>query len=90
MLVDEPENFLALGELQPWLEAMNDAWEERDIQFVIISHNPRTLNWHNKNAMIFSLEGTPPEVVVERRTDDDDEPLVDKLRLMEWKGCDND
>ena len=90
VLVDEPENFLALGELQPWLEAMNDAWEERDIQFVIISHNPRTLNWHNKNAMIFSLEGTPPEVVVERRTDDDDEPLVDKLRLMEWKGCDND
>ena len=40
--------------------------------------------------MIFSLEGTPPEVVVEQRTDDDDEPLVDKLRLMEWKGCDND
>ena len=68
---------------------MNDAWEERDIQFVIISHNPRTLNWHNKNAMIFSLEGTPPEVVVERRTDDDDDPLVDKLRLMEWEECDN-
>ena len=89
VLVDEPENFLALGELQPWLEAMNDAWEERDIQFVIISHNPRTLNWHNKNAMILSLEGTPPKVVVERRTDDDDDPLVDKLRLMEWKGCDN-
>ena len=89
VLVDEPENFLALGELQPWLEAMNDAWEERDIQFVIISHNPRTLNWHNKNAIIFSLEGTPPKVVVERRTDDDDEPLVDKLRLLEWKECDN-
>ena len=89
VLVDEPENFLALGELQPWLEAMNDAWEERDIQFVIISHNPRTLNWHNKNATIFSLEGTPPKVVVERRTDDDDEPLIDKLRLLEWKECDN-
>ena len=89
VLVDEPENFLALGELQPWLEAMNDAWEERDIQFIIISHNPRTLNWHNKNAIIFSLEGTPPKVVVERRTDDDDEPLVDKLRLLEWKECDN-
>lgn len=89
VLIDEPENFLALGELQPWLEAMNEAWEERDIQFVIISHNPRTLNWHNKNAIIFSLEGTPPKVVVERRTDDDDEPLVDKLHLLEWKECDN-
>ena len=40
VLIDEPENFLALSELQPWLEAMNDAWEERDIQFIIISHNP--------------------------------------------------
>ena len=89
VLIDEPENFLALSELQPWLEAMNDAWEERDIQFIIISHNPRTLNWHNKNATIFSLEGTPPKVVVERRTDDDDDPLVDKLRLMEWEECDN-
>lgn len=89
VLIDEPENFLALSELQPWLEAMNDAWEERDIQFIIISHNPRTLNWHNKNAMILSLEGTPPKVVVERRTDDDDDPLVDKLRLMEWEECDN-
>ena len=89
VLIDEPENFLALSELQPWLEAMNDAWEERDIQFIIISNNPRTLNWHNKNAMILSLEGTPPKVVVERRTDDDDDPLVDKLRLMEWEECDN-
>ena len=89
VLIDEPENFLALSELQPWLEAMNEAWEERDIQFNIISHNPRTLNWHNKNAMILSLEGTPPKVVVERRTDDDDDPLVDKLRLMEWEECDN-
>lgn len=85
VLIDEPENFLSLGELQPWLEALNDAWEERDIQFVIISHNPQTLNWHNKNAIIFSLEGTPPKVIVERRTDDEDEPLVDKLRSMEWE-----
>lgn len=88
VFIDEPENFLALGELQPWLEAMNDVWEERDIQFVIISHNPQTLNWHNKNAIIFSLEGTPPKVVIERHTDDD-EPLADKLRLMEWKVCGN-
>ena len=85
VLIDEPENFLSLGELQPWLEAMNDAWEERDIQFVIISHNPRTLNWHNKNAIIFSLKGNPPKVIVERRTDDDDDPLADKLRSMEWQ-----
>ena len=85
VLIDEPENFLALGELQPWLETMNDAWEERDIQFIIISHNPQTLNWHNKNAIIFSLEGTPPRAVARRRAADDDETLADRLRLMEWR-----
>ena len=62
---------------------MNDAWEERDIQFIIISHNPQTLNWHNKDAIIFSLEGTPPRAVARRRATDDDESLADRLRLME-------
>ncbi len=89
VLIDEPENFLALGELQPWLEAMNNAWEERDIQFVVISHNPQTLNWHNKNAIIFCLEGTPPKVVADQRTDNDDESLAEKLRLMQWQECDD-
>lgn len=85
LIIDEPENFLAPGELQPWLEAMNDAWEERDIQFIIISHNPRTLNWFNKSAIIFRLEGSPPRICAQRHTDDYSEPLTDKLDSMEWK-----
>jgi predicted ATPase len=63
LILDEPENFLAPGELQPWLNAMHDAWEERDIQFIVISHNPKTLNWFHKEALIFHVDGEPPRVV---------------------------
>ena len=84
VLIDEPENFLAPSELQPWLNAMNDAWEERDIQFVMVSHNPDTLNWHSKGAVIFDINGEPPRVSARRHAEEGGQPLTDKLREMEW------
>lgn len=84
VIIDEPENFLAPGELQPWLETMNTAREERDIQFIVISHNPKTLNWHNKNAIIFRAAGNPPKVCFERHVDRYDESLMDKLHRIAW------
>lgn len=39
LLIDEPENFVALRELQPWLLEMQDRAEETDGQVLLISHN---------------------------------------------------
>jgi hypothetical protein len=43
---DEPDNFIALGELQPWLTKVLDRVEDEDsrAQVLIISHHPELLN----------------------------------------------
>jgi predicted ATPase len=85
LILDEPENFLAPGELQPWLNAMHDAWEERDIQFIVISHNPITLNWFHNEAFIFEAGGEPPRVTFHRNGGDKEGlTLFNKLCEMEW------
>lgn len=42
--IDEPENFLALPEVQPWLDALNDLVEE-GLQVVLVSHHPKLINF---------------------------------------------
>ena len=84
LLIDEPENFLAPTELQPWLDAVNDAWEERNIQFILITHNPKTLNWYHKEAIIFSIVDEPPRIEDVKNSNDTDETLFEKLCEMEW------
>jgi AAA15 family ATPase/GTPase len=85
IIIDEPENYLAPSELQPWLDAINDAWEERDIQFILITHNPKTLNWYHKEALIFKIEAEPPRITIEKNdADSTDIPLFNKLSETEW------
>lgn len=44
LCIDEPENFLALPEIQPWLLNLYDLCQERGIQAFLISHNPESIN----------------------------------------------
>lgn len=44
LLIDEPENFVALRELQPWLFEMQDRAEDEGGQVVLISHNPEFID----------------------------------------------
>ncbi len=42
---DEPDNFIALAEVQPWLSKVLDrTQEEHDCQVLIVSHHPELLN----------------------------------------------
>jgi len=43
--IDEPENFLALPEIQPWLLQMADKAEEEACQVFFISHHPELINY---------------------------------------------
>ena len=42
--IDEPENFLALPEIQPWLNTLRDQCRERNLQCLLISHHPSLIN----------------------------------------------
>ena len=40
LCIDEPENFLALPEIQPWLFQLEDLCSEGKLQALLISHHP--------------------------------------------------
>lgn len=44
LIIDEPDNFIALREMQPWLNDIEDAVERSELQCIIISHHPEFLN----------------------------------------------
>ena len=44
LLIDEPDNFIALAEIQPWLMKLLDRVDEKDAQVIIVSHHPELLN----------------------------------------------
>ncbi|MBE0691162.1 MAG: AAA family ATPase [Anaerolineae bacterium] len=43
--IDEPDNFVALREIQPWLMAMEEAADEFAAQFILISHHPESIDY---------------------------------------------
>lgn len=59
IFIDEPENFLALPEIQPWLNVLYDQCDERGLQALMISHHPRIINFlANDSGYWFSRENT--------------------------------
>ncbi|MBD2169330.1 AAA family ATPase [Calothrix membranacea FACHB-236] len=43
--IDEPENFLALPEIQPWLIQLYELCSEKKLQSLLISHHPVLINY---------------------------------------------
>jgi predicted ATPase len=57
VFIDEPDNFIALREIQPWLLAAADAVRESQGQLILISHHPETLNqWAHDCGVLFARE----------------------------------
>jgi energy-coupling factor transporter ATP-binding protein EcfA2 len=44
LCIDEPDNYVALPEIQPWLDAVRDLVDEKGGQVLLISHHPRVIN----------------------------------------------
>ena len=42
---DEPENFISLQEVQPWLQSLRDLVDERSGQALVISHHPEVIDY---------------------------------------------
>ena len=45
LFLDEPENYVSLPEIQPWLVALNDVCGEDFPQAVLISHHPELIDY---------------------------------------------
>jgi predicted ATPase len=57
VFVDEPDNFIALREIQPWLLGAEAAVDDNDGQLILISHHPEILNqWAGEHGLRFFRE----------------------------------
>ena len=81
LLIDEPENFLALPEIQPWIAALQDRCEDGQLQAVIISHHPQYIDFLAANNGIWfeRNQNTPARV---RRIDPAEENGVAMSELI--------
>ncbi len=59
--IDEPENYIALAELQPWIQTMGEALEGTRSQLLIASHHPEFINYYaHMDALRLYREGGGP------------------------------
>jgi predicted ATPase len=57
VILDEPDNFISLREIQPWLLAAEEAVEDSKGQLILISHHPEILNqWSQEYGLRFFRE----------------------------------
>jgi len=63
-LIDEPDNFVSIREIQPWLENLNDICDEQDKQALIISHHPEIVNKMARGEELWFSRKTGAHVVV--------------------------
>ena len=45
LFLDEPENYIAIPEIQPWLMELRDRIEDRGGQVILISHHPEIIDY---------------------------------------------
>lgn len=64
VIIDEPDNFLSLREIQPWLMAASDVVEDTPAQMIIISHHPEIIDqWApSYGTQFFRVRGGPSRV----------------------------
>jgi energy-coupling factor transporter ATP-binding protein EcfA2 len=75
VIIDEPDNFISLREIQPWLMAVSDAVDDGKGQVLLISHHPDLINqWAPDYGVQFVRDGVGP-VLVEAFSGDPEIPL---------------
>ncbi len=61
LCIDEPDNFVALEEIQPWLLGIQDRVDEFGAQVIIASHHPELLNQlATRNGLVIERDEAGP------------------------------
>lgn len=85
LCIDEPENFIALREIQPWLTLLYDFCGDRDLQALLISHHPELINYLAFAGYWFDRDHNNAPVRVKPVTDDHDTGLpISELVARGW------
>jgi predicted ATPase len=86
VILDEPDNFVSLRELQPWLMAVSDVVEEGHGQILVISHHPEFINqWAPKSGVQFVRDRMGPVRVEEFRGDPESVLAPSELIARGWE-----
>lgn len=86
VILDEPDNFISLREIQPWLMAASDAAEESGGQILIISHHPEIIDqWAAESGVRFVREGSGPVRVEVFHGDSDSALTPSELVARGWE-----
>lgn len=80
--IDEPENFLALPEIYPWLNWLYDFCGENKLQALLISHHPQLINFLALEKGYWFERNSNSPVRVKRITDEDDTGFPDAPSSM--------
>lgn len=81
---DEPDNFVALPEIQPWLQLLRDALEEHEGQALIVSHHPEVMDYLAQDSL-WRFERPSGPVIVRTVEADTESPL--KLSELVARGA---
>jgi len=86
LCLDEPENYLALPEIQPWLVALYDRCSMGKVQALLISHHPELINYLLASPVgyWFDRECNQPTRVRPISADDDSGLPVSELIARGW------
>ncbi len=83
LCIDEPDNFIALPEIQPWLLKLYDLCIEEKAQVLLISHHPELINYLLSPPSVgiwFERESNGPTHI--KRVQDDDEGGLSPAKLV--------
>jgi len=70
--IDEPENYVALAELQPWILTVEDALDQSRAQVLVASHHPEFINMYaGSDAVRLYREKAGPVRLAQFLTDDE-------------------
>jgi predicted ATPase len=86
LCIDEPDNFLALREMQPWLAELCDRVEEEKSQCLLISHHPEFIDLlAAKHGVRFARTGQGPVRVKPFEWSEADGVLPSELVARGWE-----
>lgn len=60
---DEPDNFVSLPEIQPWLQTLRDTLDEQGGQALIISHHPEVIDYLALDSVLRFERPSGPVIV---------------------------
>ncbi len=87
LFIDEPDNYVALAEIQPWLLGLKESIETRGSQALLISHHPELIdNLAPSHGLMFEREKNGPASVRPFEAQTDDECLTaSEIVARGWK-----